>query len=85
MLLGPENVRQLFRISLTVPQYFAQKTWTDGLLPMHRNYCGPSVSVSKEMVTSSDSRDGESHLLQCGDQFPAGDPRNSAHAAIVTR
>ena len=58
------------------PQRFARVYRDDGT---------PAIFVAEKVMATSDASNLKAVLRQGGDQFRAGDPWDSAHAAMVMR
>jgi hypothetical protein len=67
------------------PKDLMEQARTDRLASVDRYNCASPFLMTQEMVAAFDTQNAEAGLLERADEIGSGDPRNPAHAAMVTR
>jgi hypothetical protein len=76
---------EFFSGQLAIPEDLVKQAGTDDLARVHRYNRASAILVTQEVMTAFDPENSEAALSEAGNKVGAGDPRTSAHAAMVTR
>src|SRR6266545_3702991 len=77
------QLHKFIALNFTVAQNFQHRPWTDDFTTMHRDNGPPAVCMPQKMMTSFDTQDFKSRLLQCGDDFLPCEPRYLRHHTSI--
>jgi hypothetical protein len=83
MAIRSAQINQLLSSHPAIAKDLGDQAGSDRVTRMHRNDCGPTVCMAKEVVARSDSNNLKSSLFQGRDDLATGECPHLAHRSTV--